>query len=73
MDIASIIPIQLDGVVRIGALVFALFHVFFGLILFKWVAAVNRQVHTKYGNFIIGIGVVHILVLACILVFIIFA
>lgn len=70
-DIANLITPEIVTFAKVIAALFALIHVLVGLILFRQVSSVNRQVRTPHGNMVTALGAVHILVLAAILVFII--
>lgn len=71
MDFNSLLTPEVTSIIKIGAILLGVFHLLAMLIMYQYVFAVNREVRTPHGRFIGVMGLVHLLVLAGILVFII--
>jgi hypothetical protein len=72
IDFGQLLTPEVTAGIRLIVLVFAVLHVLIGLILFRQVISIRNILKTPHGPYVKLLVTVHILVLICILLFVVF-
>jgi succinate dehydrogenase/fumarate reductase cytochrome b subunit len=72
MNIGDLVTPELEAAVRVLVVAATLVHMLIAVVLFLQAARINQTINTPNGNWVAGLGLVHILVLLVILLLVIF-